>query len=153
MTIWTLKHSIDRYFLSRNIICKEVTTLTTNVLKPPPDFPRIRGLGRLLLLVIISYSVDRSCSFSRFSNDSTFNYYHLLYSILILCTFPYVRLSNLKYQFIIEGNLRIFSYPIQRNPYQCNRNYDLHQRIHTLIYLSLTSTILYPSCPWNIRIL
>lgn len=34
MTIWTLKHSIDRYFLSRNIICKEVTTPTTNVLKP-----------------------------------------------------------------------------------------------------------------------
>ena len=109
MTIWTLEHSIDRYFLSRNIICKEVTTLTTNVLKPSPRLSSYKRSGYVAALVIISYSVDRSCSFSRFSNDSTFNYYHLLYSILILCTFPYVRLSNLKYQFIIEGNSENFS--------------------------------------------
>jgi hypothetical protein len=78
MTIRTLKHSIDRNFLSRNIICKEITTLTTNVLKPSARLSSYKIFGYVAALVIVSYSVDRCCSFSRFRNDSTFNYYHLL---------------------------------------------------------------------------
>jgi hypothetical protein len=130
MTIWTLKHSIDRYLLSRNIICKEVTTPTTNVFKPSARLSSYKRSGYVAALVIISYSVDRSCSFSRFSNDSTFNYYHLLYSILILCTFPYVRLSNLKYQFIIEGNSEKFH--IISTPYM--PVYDCQSKIITILF-------------------
>ena len=54
MTIWTLKHSIDRYFLSRNIICKEVTTLVAH------DKSHLKAIklmkNRPVLFIILSWS-------------------------------------------------------------------------------------------------
>ena len=84
MTIWTLKHSIDGYFLSRNIICKKVTAPTTNVFKSPARFSSQKGSGYVAALVIASYFVDRSCSCSRFSNNPTFDYNHLSYYFCFL---------------------------------------------------------------------
>src|SRR5215212_2027444 len=80
ITIWTLEHNFKSYFLSRNIMRKEVSTTTTNVLKSPARLSSYKGSRYIAALFIISFSVDRPCSFLRFSNDSTFNYNHLSYS-------------------------------------------------------------------------
>ena len=103
MTIWTLKHSINRYFLSNNIICKKVTTPTTNVFKSPARFSSYKGSGYVAALVIISYFVDRSCSSSRFSNNSAFNYNHVLLSSLYsMYTLAHLKLSGLNWYIILE---------------------------------------------------
>ena len=82
VAIRTLEHSIYIYFLSRNIICKKVSTLAANVLKSPAGFSSYEGSVYIAAFVIVSFFVDRPCSCSRFSNDSTFNYNHLLYFVL-----------------------------------------------------------------------
>jgi hypothetical protein len=81
ITIWTPEHSIYRYFLSRNIIRNEVRATTTNVLKPSASLSSYEG-SRYAALFIISFSVDGSCSFLGFGNDSAFNYNHMLLSLL-----------------------------------------------------------------------
>jgi hypothetical protein len=80
IAIRTLEHSIYRYFLSRNIIRKEVRATTTNVLKPSASLSSYEG-SKYAALFIISFSVDVSCSFLGFGNDSAFNYNHMLLSL------------------------------------------------------------------------
>jgi hypothetical protein len=85
VAIRTLEHGVYSYFLSRNIICKKVSTLTANVLKSPARFSSYEWSGFIAAFAIVSFFVDRPCSSSRFSNDSTFNYNHFAIFSLILC--------------------------------------------------------------------
>ena len=106
VAIRTLEHSIYSYFLSRNIICKKVTTLTANVLKSPARFSVYERSGYIAAFVIVSFFVDRPCSSSRFCNNSALNYNHLLYQSSFISWIPFhmQKLSNLSYRFIIERN-------------------------------------------------
>jgi hypothetical protein len=106
IAIWTLEHSFQSYLSPRNIIRKKVSTTTTNVLKSPARFSSYKR-SRYAALVILSFSVDRSCSFLRFSNNSAFNYNHLLYhlSFLMYIFIHIIKLSNMHYHINIKENL------------------------------------------------
>jgi hypothetical protein len=59
---------------------QQLSTQFVRVGKSPARFSSYEWSGFIAAFVIVSFFVDRPCSSSRFSNDSTFNYNHLLYS-------------------------------------------------------------------------
>ena len=84
-TLWTLKDNIAGYFATRNILCKKVSTIPTNIVKVTTIVSSNKRFVHAAVIVS-SFSVYGSRSFLRLCYNSTFNFDHFL-SFFCYCFF------------------------------------------------------------------
>lgn len=98
-TPWALKYNISRYFVSRDILCKKINTITADIVEFTTKFSAYKWFRYAALVIGF---IDGSYFSLRFSYDSASNFNHLFFFFLPFLFYVYFSTAVLEAH--VKGN-------------------------------------------------